>query len=222
MINIKTIEESKHICIISKSSSFANASALYTYLLTLHKKVSISSLESVDIKFAFLPWFDKIRDIVPSSADSVIEADSDAKSLYDFFISNDIKINKKMATSLYSSLLSEYKSFQKNDTDGAVFSVASKLIELGAEYKLCHEYLNNRVPLQEFRLKAILFKNFVLTNSASSVEVFISDDELESSGSQLKDVYPLLEEFLTLVNVTQVTLIKSDEENKVLINLKES
>jgi phosphoesterase RecJ-like protein len=221
MINFQTIKAAKHICIRTQSDSFANASAVYTYILTLHKKVSLVSSEPVDVKFSFLPWFDKKRDIVPSSADVVLDISCKTKELYDFFITNQIKINKKMATSLYASLLKEHKCFGKRDTDGIDFALASELISLDAEYKLCHEYLNARVGLYEFRLKAVLFKNFILTDDAKAVEVFISDDELKETGSKLSDVYPLLEEFFTLVHVKEVTLKKSDEENKILINLKE-
>ena len=221
-MNIETIKAAKHICIKTQGDSFAMASSLYTYVLTLHKKVSIVSFEDVDVKFSHLSWFDKLRAIVPSSADTILEINFNTQKLYDFFKINSIKINKKMATSLYTSLLVEHKNFQKNDVNGMVFALASELIELGADYKLSNEYLNRRVGLSMFRLRAILFKNFLLTKDATSVEVFISDDELHSSGASLNDVYPILEEFFTLVNVTEVTLLKSDESNKILTNLKES
>jgi len=221
MINIQTIKEAKHICIKTQSDSFSNASALYTYILTLHKKVSLVSSESIDTKFSFLPWFDKVREMTPSSADVILDVNSKTKELYDFFAINDIKINKKMATSLYASLLMEYNNFHKRDTNETVFTLASELITLNAEYKLCREYLNNRVGLYEFRLKSILFKNFILTDNARAVEVFICNDDLRQTGAILSDVYPLLEEFFTLVHVKEVTLKKSDEKNKILINLKE-
>ena len=195
--------------------------AIKPLFVLLASFVNSLSVNTIDIKFSFLPWFDKKRDIVPSSADVVLDISCKTKELYDFFITNQIKINKKMATSLYASLLKENNGFGKRSTDGIDFALASELILLDAEYKLCHEYLNARVGLYEFRLKAVLFKNFVLTDNAKAVEVFISDDELKRTGSKLSDVYPLLEEFFTLVHVKEVTLKKSDEENKILINLKE-
>jgi phosphoesterase RecJ-like protein len=220
-MNFEVINKSDHICIKTDSSSFANASALYTYILTLHKKVSMVSEESVDMKFSYLPWFDKIRDIIPSSADVIIKSNSDTKSLYEFFILKDIKINKKMATALYSSLLVEHKSFQKSTVDSSVFLLASRLIDLGAEDKKAYEYLNNRVGLNIFRLREILLKNFLLTEDGTHAKISISDKELHSSGSDISDVYPLLDDFLTLVNVKKVTLMKSDQENNIITNIKE-
>jgi len=222
MIKLETILKAKHICIETKSDSFTLASALYTYILTLHKKVSIVSVDEVDINLSFLPWFEKLRSITPSSADAIVEIDFNVQELYQFFKINSIKINKKMATSLYASLLREHRSFQKSDVDGMVFALAKELIELGAEYQLCYISLNRRVGLYEFRLKAVLFNNFVLTKNASCVEVTISDNELQLTGAKLSDVYLILEEFFTLQNVQEVILIKSDEEDKILINLKES
>jgi phosphoesterase RecJ-like protein len=220
-MNIEKINETKHICISTNSNSFAYASTIYTYILTLHKKVSIVSSDVVVEKFAFLPWFDKVRRVVPSSAELIIESDFKTQELYDFFVINKIKINKKMATALYTTLLLENKNFQNIDDNGIVFAQAKELIELGAEHRKCHEYLYNRTGLNILRLKSILFKNFILKRSATEVEVTICDDELQVVGARISDVYPLLEEFFTLVNVNEVTLIKSDEENKILINLKE-
>jgi len=222
MINIIKINEAKHICVKIQTDSFANASALYTYVLTLHKKVSMVSSSEIDMKFSFLPWFSKVRTTVPSSADLILEVTSDASELYTYFKTNSIKINKKMATSLYASLFNEYNGFKKKSVNGMVFALASELIALDAEYKLCHEYLSRRVGLCEFRLKAILYDNFVLTNNGTSVEVSVSEEELKSVSATIENIYPLLEEFFTLVNVKEVTLRKSDEADKILINLKES
>lgn len=220
-MNIKNIDEAKHILIKTDNESFANASALYSYVLTLHKKVSIVSSEALDVNLDFLPWYDKVRLSSPSSADLSIEAVSDTQTLLDFFKTNEIKINQKMATALYASLLIEFDYFKSSECNGMVFAAAKELIELKAEYKLCRENLLKRVPLSLFRLKALLFKNMLLVKDASCVEVFISDDELKSAGCVLSDVNSILDEILTLVNVKEVTLFKSDENNKIIKNMKE-
>jgi len=220
-MNIEKITTAKHICIKTDNLSFPNASAFYTYCLTLHKKVSIISIDKIDNKFFYLPWFDKVREVVPSSADMSIDIKSNTSDLFDFFKMNQIKINTKMATSLYSSLLSEYKNFQTKEVDGIVFALASELINLGAEHKLAYDCLTQRIGLNEFRLKAILFKNFILTKDATNADIYISDVELKSTGSIIDDVYPILEVFLTLINVSEVRLLKSDEDNKLVMNIKE-
>ena len=109
MISLEAIDKAKHIVILVSNDSFADASALYTYILRLHKKVSIvSEVQAIDSKFSFLPWFDKLRNIIPSSADLVIDFDLETESLFNLFKSHNITINIKMATALYAGLLQRF------------------------------------------------------------------------------------------------------------------
>lgn len=77
---VKKIEESRHIVVIAHVNpdmdSLSSASAMYTYLLTLHKKVSFFCATSKrGNRFDFLPWIDKVKDSFPSSADLAISLD---------------------------------------------------------------------------------------------------------------------------------------------------
>jgi len=77
---IKRIDEAKHIVVISHinpdADSLGSASAFYTYLLTLHKKVSFFCVtKTINNKLSFIPWFEKIRNSFPSSADLAIALD---------------------------------------------------------------------------------------------------------------------------------------------------
>ena len=77
---IKRIDEAKHVVVISHinpdADSLGSASAFYTYLLTLHKKVSFFCVtKDINNKLSFIPWFEKIRNTFPSSADLAIALD---------------------------------------------------------------------------------------------------------------------------------------------------
>src|SRR6056300_1331129 len=77
---IKRIDSAQHIVVIAHASpdadSLGSASAMYTYILTLHKKVSFFCFtKTVNPKLSFLPWFKKIRNSFPSSADLAIGFD---------------------------------------------------------------------------------------------------------------------------------------------------
>ena len=74
---LKRIESAKHVVVISHvnpdADSLGSASAVYTHLLRLHKKVSwFCATKNINQKFLFLPWSQNIRDTFPSSADLVI------------------------------------------------------------------------------------------------------------------------------------------------------
>lgn len=77
------IESATHIVLIAHinpdADSFGAASAMYTYLMRLEKKVTLFCVtERINPHLAFLPWFDKIRHQFPKSADLAISFDCGA------------------------------------------------------------------------------------------------------------------------------------------------
>lgn len=216
IVDIDAVQSAKHIVLVTDSSSFANASAIYSYILTLHKKVSLHHTKPLAKKLSFVPWFEKSRVAVASSADLLIEVQPDSKELFEFFLAQEIKVNAKMATALYCGILLEYDFFKSSACDGTIFAISSQLIALGADYQLAREYLLNSVPLSILRLKAIMFGTLVLTHNAKVAEVYVSDKDFKSSGASLEDAYSIMSEVLHGAHVTKVILFKSDENNKIL------
>ncbi|MDF1883830.1 phosphoesterase [Sulfurimonas sp. SAG-AH-194-C21] len=215
-IDIEKIKNAQHVLIVADNAAFANASALYSGVLTLHKKVSLQNREPLNVNLSFLPWFDKSRQNRPSTADYIIEVDSEILDLYMFFIGNGLKINQKMATALYAGLLTRYDNFISSQCDGAIFALISELLGLNANKLLCHEYLLSRVPLGFMRLKERLLKSLILKDNARHAFVSICDDDLKSSNTELVDAFNIMKEFLTIVHVEKVTLCKSDDNNKII------
>ncbi len=220
-IDLQKVEQASHILLITDNSSFLNASVLYTYLLTLHKKVSLQTKEELDKMFSFVSWFDKARKITNSNAEYTVEVSDDTQALYNFLQENEIKINQKMATSLYAGMLEQFQAFRSAECDGMVFATVAQLIALKAEYKKCTAHLLYSQPLSFLRLKSLLLGMLTLKEEGSIAELFVSDKQLQESGAKLKDAYSLMDEALKLVHVKEVRLIKSDENSKILKILKE-
>ena len=87
------IDNAKYVMIVADAKSLPSASALYTHILRLHKKVSlVCETKNIDNKLSFLPWFEKIKSTKMSSADFIIELDSGSVELFNLFKNNDIKI----------------------------------------------------------------------------------------------------------------------------------
>lgn len=84
---LKKIDSATHVVLISHvnpdADSIGSASAMYTYLLQMHKKVSwYCKTKKINNKLSFMPWFEKIRDSFPISADLAISLDcADIKRL---------------------------------------------------------------------------------------------------------------------------------------------
>jgi len=215
VISLEAIDKAKYIVILTSDDSFADASALYTHILRLHKKVSIvCESQTVDNGLSFLPWFDKLRNIVPGSADLVIDLALETEPLYNLFKLNDITINNKMATALYAGLLKRFGGFLSSDVDGTIFADVSELIKQGADYKLSNKFIMNRVSLSTLRLKAILLKNMILINDSKAALFQVSDDDFKSSGADLSDAYEIIKEGLNLPYIEMAILL--DSENRVL------
>jgi bifunctional oligoribonuclease and PAP phosphatase NrnA len=138
-----------------------------------------------------------------------------------FFDVNEIKINEKMATSLYAGLLLKYKNFSSSATNGIVFASANRLIELKANYKIATQEIVRSMALSLFRLKAILYKTMQLLEDAKLAYLFVSDQDLKASGAQIEDAYTIMEELMTLVHIESVVLLKSDENNKIIKTVKD-
>jgi len=215
---LKDIKDARHVLIIVKDDIFLpSASALYTYVLQLHKKVSLVCLcKEVDEKFSFLPWFEKIRESAPSSADFVVELDEEIFDLYDFFEINGVKINQKISTALYASILIRYDGFTSKNIDAKIFMDASKLLSYGADHKRCVEVLN-RTTLARLRLKSIMLRKMLLKDGAKEAFFSLDEDDLKSSGATLSDAKLIIKEALKLEYVQKVILVK---DTKVIKSIR--
>ena len=79
------IDSAEHIVLIAHrhpdADSVGSASAMYSHLLRLQKKVTFYCVtEHMDTHLAYLPWFDKIRATFPEDADLAIAFDCGSAS----------------------------------------------------------------------------------------------------------------------------------------------
>ena len=105
----KLIDSSKHIVVVvdifAQVDSIASASAMYTFLLQQHKKVSFfCKTEVLDSNLKFIPWFENIRSTFPVSADlSIVFGCAELKDIGVSLETNIINIDFHSLFSNYSS-----------------------------------------------------------------------------------------------------------------------
>lgn len=208
-------DSTKHIVIVLKDNPTVDAlscgNALYSYFLTLHKKVSFYCADfDFDLNLNFLPWVDKLKTSYPSSADYEIQVNSSIE-LFEYFKNENIKLNVKMSTSLYAGLLDVTKGFSKA-VDGTTFAMAEVLVESGAEVKVCNENLLNYQSLATLRLKIILLSKMKLEKDAALAVFDLDDKDLNSSGAKIIDVNAVVYEALSLPTVKSVVVIYKNKE----------
>lgn len=145
---------------------------------------------------------------------------STTEVLYDFFIANHIKINGKMALSLYAGLLDDSKCFSSAACSSKVFALAHDLIMLGADHALCVEWMYRRRSLASLRLRAMLLKEMRLHADGALALFEVGAHHLEQSGATLYECKPLLEEALNLATVRAVLMQIDHPGGGVKISLR--
>lgn len=215
MLKIDEINKAKHIVIVLQDNSsvdyLASANALYTYLLQLHKKVSFYCDKcEYGVNLNFLPWINKLKSSYPSSSDYKINSKSSIE-LLEYFIHNDIKLNSKMATSLYAGLLDVTKGFNQA-VDGTIFAMAKLLVESEADVELCNRNILKYNTYATLRLKTILLSKIRLERNAEIAIFDLSDEDLLKSGATLKDSQAVLQDALGLPTVKSAVVIYKNKE----------
>lgn len=215
MLKIDEINRANHIVLVLEDNAsidyLASANALYTYLLQLHKKVSLYCAEfDYGLKVDFLPWSDKLKSSYPSSADYEINIKS-SRVLLDYFISNKIKLNTKMSTSLYAGLLDSTKGFVVG-VDGMIFAMLEVLVKSGADIKSCNENLINYHSLASLRLKTILLSKMRIIKDGQLAVFDLEEEDLNKSGAKLNDAASVFKDALGLPTVKTAIIMYKNEE----------
>ncbi|MDX9813134.1 MAG: hypothetical protein WC144_07565 [Sulfurimonas sp.] len=207
------IKDSKNIAIVSSSDikSLALASAIYSYVLQHHKKVSLHS----DGFLKILPWSKDIKKQMPSSADLYISVGaklenslhikSDLESLYKLLelVKSTTKLNQKIATALYISMLEMSDYFRSLDVDGMLFAFAKELLSGGAKHEECIKIAQR--SLAAIRLESKMLREFVLVKNATIAVFELSDEDLD--GATLDDAKRVLKRAFDLEYVKKSLLI---------------
>jgi len=209
-----------HILITLQKEKFTAASALYTYFLTQHKKVTLFCSEEIDPRFSFLPWFEKVRLKRPRQYDCEIVIEADALELYSLFTKYELRLNAKMAMALYCGIYEAFEALQSEACDGMVFAALSSLIQKGASHALCVQQLHKRQPLFRMRLRARLFGAFRLIEDAKVALLPVNLDDLEATGSSYEELYSTARELLNIVHVQEVRIVALGEEDTILKIIK--
>lgn len=250
---VDRIDQAGHIVLIAHvnpdADSLGSASAMYTYLMRLHKKVTLfCASKRIDSNLVFLPWFDKIRHVFPAGADLAISFDcgtelrlgtdpqcdlinfdhhssnghygtynlvdtaaiSTTQVLYDFFCSNGIKINAKIATSLYAGLLDDSQGFSTVKTDEKTFNMAADLVHQGAHSVLCSRALMQSMSLAAMRLKGMMLQQVRLLKDARIAVLTVTRKMLEETGAKEVDCEAALQESLYLPSVETSVMIREN------------
>ena len=145
---------------------------------------------------------------------------STTQVLYDFFKDNDLKINAKMATALYSGLVDDSESFTTEKTDLRTFEMASELLKCGADNALCVQKLFKERSLASLRLKAKMLSAMKLSLGASVASTLVEKSFFEETGAYEVDCEEGLNESLELSSVKIAFMLRYTKEGHIKGSLR--
>lgn len=145
---------------------------------------------------------------------------STSQVLYDFFKSNNIKINAKMATCLYAGLVDDSQNFTTHKTDERAFLMAADLIRSGADNALCVQELFKNRSLASLRMKAKILSEARLHCSGKLVSSLVEKSFFEETGAYEIDCEEALHESLDLVSVEVAIMLRHTKEGRIKGSLR--
>ncbi|HLD23493.1 MAG TPA: DHH family phosphoesterase [Sulfuricurvum sp.] len=152
--------------------------------------------------------------VVNSSAISTTEV------VYEYFVANGIKINGKIALSLYAGLLDDSKCFSAPECSSKTFAMAQALLELGADHAMCSEWLYRRRSLASLRVRGFLLKQMKLLADARLAVFEVSLPLLEESGATVSECKSVLDEALGMRSVQVAIMVLEHPQGGVKLSLR--
>lgn len=138
------------------------------------------------------------------------EAISATKVVYDFFIATSQKISNIAAQSLYMGLLSDSKQFAIDRVDEAVFTMAARLVTLGAQPHEAHEALHQSFSLARMRLLGLMLNTLELVHDGRTAVCYATLDMFKQTGAAFADSEEVIERLLSMKVVQTVVVLRQE------------
>ena len=220
----EAIDNADHIVLIAHinpdADSFGSASAMYTHLMRLEKRVSMFCVtERINPRLAFLPWFDKIRHQFPAKADLAISFDCGASKRLGVEVMCDlINVDHHKSNEGYGSI---------NVVDTTAISTTQVLFDLFHEHKIkinpkmatalyagllddSHGFLAPKTDARSFKMAAALSEAKAdITTCADELFHQNSLAALRLKGLMLEKMYLLFDARVVIHLVTKEMLAHS-------------
>jgi nanoRNase/pAp phosphatase (c-di-AMP/oligoRNAs hydrolase) len=200
--------------------SFALGSALHSYILQLHKKVTLVCKGKLPHKFACVAWYKDVKTSLPSSAEYIYEVACESLEVYHYFRDNGVKINQKMAHALYVALFMERDLFAI-DMQSTRLAIASELLVVAPNAPACLKQVLQTYSLAQLRLKAKLLQSMLLKADAQEAWVYIDKDDFIKTGAHQEDITLCLEDIFALPYVKEVFFVSQNTQEKIKTVKKE-
>ncbi len=148
------------------------------------------------------------------------QAMSTSEVVYAWFLEQDIKINGKIANALYAGLMDDTQCFRDPRCTMTIFSMAYRLLELGANHEQCVNGLYNSRSLASLRLQGEMLKRMKLVLDGRLALFEVDQELLTSTGASLGDCKAVLSEAMALKIVNCALLLAVRKKGGISVSLR--
>jgi phosphoesterase RecJ-like protein len=144
---------------------------------------------------------------------NIVEAEysSVCEMIYDFFLVNNIEIDRKIATVLLLGILADTGSFQHANTSAKVLNAASELIKKGASISKINELIFSNKSIPTLKLWGRALDRAKINQANGLISSYITLKDLAECGSD-SDNIAYISSILITVPGTKFALILSERE----------
>ena len=129
-----------------------------------------------------------------------------------------LKPSAEYATYIFAGIVGDTNRFLHSNTDASVFSIASKLLKLGADCQKVYDVVYRSMTMSNARLRDYLFSN--LKASEKVCYVVISQKDLEKLSSNVEDVKMFVSDINQLVEFSVAIVAYEIGEKKFKVSMR--
>ena len=131
------------------------------------------------------------------------------------------KINKDIASSLYTGIVTDTGSFRFPSVTAATHRAVATLIDAGANHSQIHEKIKDNARPERLKLLGIALNNMVCITKYKTAYITLSQEELDACNYQKGDTEGFVNYGLSVAGIEMAVLMtESKKENMIKISFR--
>ena len=139
---------------------------------------------------------------------------STAEIIYRIIVSLDAPIDKTIANAIYTAILTDTGSFLFQNTNSAAFAISSEMVAKGADPYMVAQYVYATYSLGRLKLLNMVLDTIEISENGKLSTMFLSQKMLAETGTQLEDIYGLVNYAKHIEAVQVAALIRETHVGK--------
>lgn len=132
----------------------------------------------------------------------------------------DIKIDEKIATSIYTGIVTDTGSFAYNNTNEQTLSIASDLLKLGANREIIYKNIYQNKSINEIHFLGNMLKDIKLEFDGKVGMLDVKDEILKKYNLNYNQVDELINKLREIKGVEIAILLKEISEEEVKVSFR--